>query len=519
MEPGSFHLLGRTLVGRYQLEELIGRGGMGLVFRALDRRLDRAVAVKVLSLPPGSEHLEADLRARLRREAAAAARIPPHPNVVQVHDYGTDPDLRADFIAMELLPGTDLKTVLRERSPTLAEALEILRSVARGIAAGHRAGIVHRDVKPSNILVSGEGAARMIKILDFGIAKALEHLEDDDLTRTGHVPHSPAYASPEQLRRETDVSPASDVFQLGLLGYELLAGTRPYDRADQDRIRAREELGAPTQGRWLEVPQDVRAAIERALANEPSRRFPDAGEFLQAIEPADPAGTIALDALPGTAPAPPGESRSLGGSLPRRPRVPLALGRREAALLGAGALVLLLAFFALGRSDGPEDAAPALPDPEGETATRDLFRDLQVAAAENLLRFSPVEGGEAAHEVTRVVEQLNQSLAEGDLENHVLHYAANVQFYGTRTSRRQIERSREDLIESYPARSITLGRTSITFPEPGRAEVLLDKRWDFRGDQSSWTASARHELVLERQDDRWEVVSEREIELFDQRLD
>ena len=127
-------LVGRTLVGRYEIEGVLGRGGMSVVYRASDRRLGRPVAVKIISFPEGGAE-DAEMRERLRREAASAARIPPHPNVVQVYDYGTDAEVGVDFIAMELLQGDDLKQVMRAGAPSVPEALLLLEGAARRDAA------------------------------------------------------------------------------------------------------------------------------------------------------------------------------------------------------------------------------------------------------------------------------------------------------------------------------------------------------------------------------------------------
>ncbi|MBA2670663.1 MAG: serine/threonine protein kinase, partial [Gemmatimonadetes bacterium] len=172
-------LLGRSLVDRYTVEAVIGRGGMSVVYRARDTRLGRPIAVKIVSLPAQDAEQQISLRERFRREAGSAARIPPHPNVVQVYDYGTDPDLDLDFIVMELLEGRDLKAAMREGDLKDAEALRAMREAARGIAAGHRVGIVHRDVKPANIFLTGKNRLESVKILDFGIAKAQEVIEEE----------------------------------------------------------------------------------------------------------------------------------------------------------------------------------------------------------------------------------------------------------------------------------------------------------------------------------------------------
>src|SRR5690606_1459963 len=184
-DPLERLLIGRSLLGRYMVEEVIGRGGMGVVYRARDQRLMRSVALKILKVPLElSAQDRSTLRERLRREAASAASIASHPNVVQIYDYGSDPELDLDFIAMELLRGRDLKERLRSGLLPLPEARRILLEAARGVAAGHRAGLVHRDVKPANVFLVGYAELEVVKVLDFGIAKAFAAVAaDEELTR------------------------------------------------------------------------------------------------------------------------------------------------------------------------------------------------------------------------------------------------------------------------------------------------------------------------------------------------
>jgi serine/threonine protein kinase len=153
-------LAGRTLVKRYRIESVIGRGGFAAVYRADDERLGRPVAVKVITLAAPDEETRANLRERFQREARAAASLPQHPNVVTVHDFGTDPELGLDFLVMEFLHGEDLATHLaRQRKLPLESALRVLRDAVEGVAVGPRAGLIHRDVKPGNIFLAEREAA------------------------------------------------------------------------------------------------------------------------------------------------------------------------------------------------------------------------------------------------------------------------------------------------------------------------------------------------------------------------
>jgi serine/threonine protein kinase len=521
-------LVGQTLADRYAIEEVTGRGGMSVVYRATDSRLGRSVAVKVVSLPSSGAERRFELRERLRREAASAARIPPHPNVVQVYDYGTDPALDLDFIVMELLAGSDLKQVIRESPPTVDQGLRILREAARGVAAGHRAGLVHRDVKPANIFMSGGEALGTAKILDFGIAKALEVDPDEDLTQTGLVPHSPAYASPEQLRGQRHLTAASDVYQLGLVAYELLAGERPFGEAERERMAAGESVEPPDRGRWTELDPAVRAVIARALSTEPADRFPDAEAFVEALSAAaegDHTRTVhavPIASRPAAAPPPEPEVVStpveLEGTIdvvssPHSPRRWHADRRVQLGVAGALVLLGLWGITSLGEPRPAVESAAAASELDVE-ALEEEFRELQREAATRLREEdSAEEGEEAANAVLRTLVDLNQSWVEGDLERHLSHYASRVDFYGADDARRsRIERERRADLERFPEREIVLERHAVEFPEPGRARALVDKSWSFAGPEERRSGAGRQEYLLELVDGRWRVVSERLLE-------
>ncbi|MDB4952351.1 MAG: protein kinase family protein with domain protein [Gemmatimonadetes bacterium] len=301
-------LAGRTLGGRYRIEALIGRGGMGAVYRATDERLGRPVAVKVIS-PPGGvpAAVRQELRTRFQREARAAARLH-HPNVVTIHDFGTDAELDLDFLVMGLLDGEDLATRMARPEPvTPPEAAAILHGAARGLAAGHRAGLVHRDVKPGNLFLStaGDGGGIEVRVLDFGIVKAAaDEGTVTHLTRFGHAPHSPAYAAPEQLRGDPNPGPPCDVYGLGAIGWELLAGARPYTEAQLRRIGDGHDEPPPTPEPGGTLDGLLGAVLLRALSMDPARRPRDAAAFADELEGAL-AGRMPAPVPPSVRSAPP----------------------------------------------------------------------------------------------------------------------------------------------------------------------------------------------------------------------
>lgn len=282
-------LAGRVLGGRYRIEEVIGRGGMGAVYRATDERLGRKVAVKVITVAGAADpELRARVRARFEREARAAAGLPHHPNVVPVYDYGSDATLGLDYLVMELLQGEDLATRLaRTGAPPLATGIWILREAARGVAVGHRVGLIHRDVKPGNIfLAEAPHGEVQVRVLDFGIAKLMAEEDTlNSLTQDGRAPLSPAYASPEQLRGLQRLTPASDVFSLGAIGYQLLTGERPFSESDRNRMSLGMPVAVPSaRSHNPSVPPQVEEIVQRALAFDPAERWPDADAMAVALE-------------------------------------------------------------------------------------------------------------------------------------------------------------------------------------------------------------------------------------------
>jgi serine/threonine protein kinase len=261
---------------RYRLERRVGVGGMATVQLAFDTRLERYVAVKLLA-----EHLAEDSSfvSRFRREALAAARLV-HPNVVQVFDFGSDEATTRPFIVMEYVDGQSCAEILRERDHLPpGEAVEILAQACRGLDYAHRNGVVHRDVKPGNLLRASDGGA--VKLADFGIAKAAEQ---SDITKVGSVLGTAAYLSPEQARGEP-AGPASDIYALGVVAYQLMAGRLPYEAASlTDLARLQASAPPPRLDELMpDVPPSLAAAVLRALAGDPEQRYPDAAAMEEAL--------------------------------------------------------------------------------------------------------------------------------------------------------------------------------------------------------------------------------------------
>jgi eukaryotic-like serine/threonine-protein kinase len=265
------------VAGRYRVERRLGAGGMSTVFMATDTVLERPVAVKLLA-----EHLADDdaFVARFRREALAAARLQ-HPNIVQVFDSGQDQESRRHYIVMEYVDGPSCADLLRERKRMeVEETVQVVRDACHGLDYAHRAGVVHRDVKPGNLLIAEE--MRTTKLADFGIAKAAEQTR---ITQVGSVLGTAAYLSPEQAHGD-EAGPASDTYSLGVCAYQFLTGRLPHEYGSLTELALRQQQDpiVPITEYRPEVPRELDEAIRLGLEREPEARYASALEFGHAIE-------------------------------------------------------------------------------------------------------------------------------------------------------------------------------------------------------------------------------------------
>jgi tRNA A-37 threonylcarbamoyl transferase component Bud32 len=347
-------MIGELIGGRYEVEDLVGTGGMSSVYRARDTVLERRVALKILHqhFTDDPEYVE-----RFRREARAIAGLN-HPNIVTVIDRGELDNHQ--FIVFEHVPGENLKDFVRRRGPLpVDEALALIGQIARGLAFAHEHGVVHRDVKPQNVLLDESGTA---KVTDFGIARSLD--PGDGLTETGTLLGTSEYISPEQAGGQR-VDARSDQYSLGVVLYELLTGEPPYS-GDNFMAVALKHVRDPVprvRDRRTDVPASVEAIVSRAMAKRPEDRFPSTEDMLAALEAAAEGG--------------PGPSEGATGVIPRgersRPPRRRRLSPLWAALVVVAAGALVLALILANRDGGSGGAVGSVKltavkdyDPQGD---------------------------------------------------------------------------------------------------------------------------------------------------------
>lgn len=267
-------LVGAVLDGRYRVDTLIATGGMSGVYRGLDLRLDRPVALKVMDARYAGDN---QFLTRFQREARAVARLK-NPGLVAVYDQGTDG--QHPFLVMELVEGGTLRELLIERGPMPPHAVAaVLGPVLGGLAVAHQEGLVHRDVKPENVLISDDGE---VKIADFGLVRAIAEAK---ITSTSVILGTAAYLSPEQVSTG-DASPASDVYAVGILAYELLTGRTPFSGDNALTVayqRMDHDVPPPSTG-ISGVPTQFDDLVLRATARDPARRYTDAEEMACELE-------------------------------------------------------------------------------------------------------------------------------------------------------------------------------------------------------------------------------------------
>jgi serine/threonine-protein kinase len=304
--------LGEALGDAYTIEGEVGRGGMGVVYRARDERLQRRVAIKVL---PPELAFQKDIRERFTREAQTAAKLS-HPHIVPIHTVGEGQGLV--YFVMGYVDGESVAARIRRRGKLpVDEALRIMSEAADALSAAHALSIIHRDIKPDNILL--EGSRGRVMVTDFGIAKALSSTSGATLTGAGVAIGTPAFMSPEQAAGEREIDGRSDVYSLGVVSYQMLTGELPFNAPTVAGILMKQitEPAPDLRGRRPDVPEDLALAVSRCLEKDPENRWPSADALRRALESRvvtgyRPTGTTFKGQRPSASPSP----RPLTGNRP-----------------------------------------------------------------------------------------------------------------------------------------------------------------------------------------------------------
>jgi len=277
-------LVEKALSSSYEIGPELGRGGMGIVYRAKDRRLKRTIAIKVL--PPELSY-RSEIRSRFLREAETAAQLS-HPNIVPI--YSVDESNGLVYFVMACVDGVNLARRLHDQGRLpVAETKRILREVGEALAYAHGRGVIHRDIKPDNILLEAETGRAMVT--DFGIARAVQEGQEARLTATGVAIGTPAFMSPEQAAGDREIDGRSDLYSLGVVAYQMLTGDLPFSAGSTASMLMKHltERAAPVELKRPEVPPDFAATVMTLLEKEPERRFPSAASFVLMLETASTA--------------------------------------------------------------------------------------------------------------------------------------------------------------------------------------------------------------------------------------
>jgi serine/threonine-protein kinase len=383
-------LAGTVIAERYHVLRRLGEGGMGEVWLAEHVRMGRKAAIKVL--PPGMSH-DPDAVSRFNREAASAARIS-HPHVCAVYDFGTTEQGQL-YLAMEYLEGMTLGALLKSEGPlALPRASRLLSQCADALQAAHDLGIVHRDLKPDNIMIVAGRAGEAVKVVDFGIAKAITPDKGQQVTRTGLVVGTPEYMSPEQLAGDS-LDGRSDLYSLALVFYRMVTGALPFQAGSAQETMVKRLTEAPRSladgcpGR--EFPAGLQAVMDRALARDSGARYRSVSELGQAVEQAvgdaSEAPTNVVDARTDARTVP--ATRVIGGRFPRSGRIAAILGIAALAVAGGGLMARGLLTQAVGDQSPPVEPASAstvnlTPDTSGEVIRKDT------TAGSDTIRHPPI---------------------------------------------------------------------------------------------------------------------------------
>ena len=518
-------LVAGTRLGRYEIHSQLGLGGMGEVYLARDRELERMVAVKVLPVEAASDRERMN---RFIQEAKAASALN-HPNIITIYEVSRDTPV--SFIATEFVEGQTLRQRMSGLPLTTIEVLEITTQVASALAAAHAAGIVHRDIKPENIMLRSDG---YVKLLDFGLAKLIEQYfppADGQATTlqmvktgTGVVLGTVLYMSPEQARA-LPVDGRTDVWSLGVVLYEMLSGSLPFQGATATDIIVSivEKEPPPLTARSDDLPAELRRIVKKALRKDKEARYQTIADMLvdlrslkQELEfEGRSAGVVLTDSdkslkLLKTTEVGPANTGAVG-SIRTESHAPDTIVRIKShkgklvAILAGAFLLVVVAVLKWQLSSKPSELETTSPS----SSTVGLTTNTDEAKP-----FDPVA---VKKEINDFLQSWAASFANHDLDAHMSCYAETLDIYNDRTnvSAGQVRAERLRDLEEYSQISLELPSIRTTLDSGSRAIAIFDKTWGFYGNKR-YTGSARQEVWLTKLNGRWRITGEKILEVYDE---
>jgi serine/threonine protein kinase len=521
------YLIGSTLDGKYRLDRQIAKGGMGTVYRGTRIHIGDTVAIKIVVPEKGAD---AEAAERFRREAQTAARLK-HPNAVSIYDFGVSKD-GFMYLVMEFVEGVSLREIIKQRGPLNAQiTAEITSQVCAALEEAHRQNIIHRDIKPDNIIVNETPSGIRVKVLDFGIAK-IRDLTISSLTQTGSVMGTAHYMSPEQCLGEA-LDSRSDVYSTGIVVYEMLCGRVPFNSPTSTAVAVQQVTQTPPPPRsinpgispsveavvlhTLEKRREARPQTAVGLAQElksavyghpfaqavPVTR-PTSGPVTQVITPVSNGGT-----RPASAPSYPSYS-SQGAGRPKR-RWPLVVGGLMVlAVLGLGGTAL--AWFLSRPSNTNKNQNNA-------NQTRIVTGNESVNAHPKPSPLATPPSGprdESKKQIEAAVNGWVQATESRDINALMATYYDKLTLYNKQpnVASSVVRTDKEHAIGMYSNMKVQLSNVNVVLdPDGDRGTAVFDKTWQFTG-SSNFTGSSQEELKFFRTGGKWRITSERTIQVY-----
>jgi serine/threonine protein kinase len=532
---GPDHLLSCTIAGKYQITRKLGAGGMGAVYRATRLVIGDEVAVKILH----SEQNEPRAADRFRREAQAAARLK-HPNAVNIYDFGvTDDGLQ--YLVMELVEGESLRRIIKQQGPlTPSASAEIINQVCAALDEAHRNNIIHRDIKPDNIMVHVSANRLRVKVLDFGIAK----MRDDtagNLTQTGSILGTPHYMSPEQCLGE-ELDSRSDIYSLGIVLYEMLAGVVPFNSPISTAVVVQHVNQPPPSLGMLNasITRPVEIAVLHALEKTREARPQTAGvlalelnnavtnpNLVRPVEPGDPfnretsiptvvVNSVSRAAIQGSSQHPSREGLSTKQSnMTKTIGVTVVVTLLLIGLGGLGFRVLFSAKEESGISAPGNSRLPAQATPSASQPQRlPIAPATQVSITPSPYQ-EPVNTSLLTSEVRDVLAGWANAARAHDLDSQMTYYADTVNPYFKRrnVSAAAIRADRAVAYARYSKLDVQLSNVNIILDQSGtQATATFDKAFAFEGEKY-FSGSVNTKLWLTKLGSRWLITGERDLKV------